>query len=211
MKAVPSRRNAKGFDMRWKIQLLSLNLLLMLAASAAADIYKYVDADGVVHFTNAPPSKQYKLYRREGFKPQPREVSRSLSSSLCDIISHYSAQYSLEEGLVHAVIKAESNYNPAAVSHKGALGMMQLMPETARLLKVGNPLDIEENIRGGSCYLRQMLDQFNGNLDYAIAAYNAGPNAVRRHGGIPPFEETRTYVKRVKKYLSSYRQGDTNL
>lgn len=197
--------------MHWKIQLFSLNLLLMMAAPASADIYKFVDAEGVVHFTNAPPNKKYKLYRHEVAFAQPQIVDRSLSASLGGIISHYSAKYSLEEGLVHAVIKAESNYNPGAVSNKGALGMMQLMPETARLLKVGNPLDMEENIRGGSCYLRQMLDEFDGNLDFAIAAYNAGPNAVRRHGGIPPYEETRTYVKRVKKYLSNYRQGGAAL
>ncbi len=81
------------------------------------------------------------------------------------------------------------------------MGMMQLIPETARLMNVDDPFNPEENIRGGSRYLRHMLNQFNNNLEFAIAAYNAGPNAVRRHGGIPPYEETRTYVKRVKKYI----------
>lgn len=197
--------------MSWKIQLLTLNCLLLFVAGAAADIYKYVDADGIVHFTNDPPTKKFKLYRREGVKVQQYHGGSLIPSSLGEIISRNCQKYSLEEGLVHAVIKAESNYNAAAVSNKGALGMMQLMPGTARLLKVDNPLDAEENIRGGSSYLRQMLNEFNGNLDFAIAAYNAGPNAVRRHGGIPPYEETQTYVKRVKKYLSNYRQGGANL
>lgn len=188
--------------------LLILMMALFAASPAVADIYKYVDADGVVHFTNSPPSKQYKLYRRESFGVAPsRNLNTAFSASYVDIVRHYSSRYSLEEGLVHAVIKAESNYNPAAVSRKGALGLMQLMPATARLLNVSDPFDAEENIRGGSRYLRQMLDEFNGNVDYAIAAYNAGPNAVKRHGGIPPYEETRTYVKRVKQYLNSFRQG----
>jgi soluble lytic murein transglycosylase len=197
--------------MSWKIQLLTFNFLILLVAGAAADIYRYVDADGIVHFTNDPPTKNFKLYRRETIAIKSGSAGPAIPSSLGNIIRHYSEKYSLEEGLVHAVIKAESNYNATAVSKKGALGMMQLMPGTARLLKVDNPLDPAENIGGGSRYLRQMLDEFNGNLDFAIAAYNAGPNAVRRHGGIPPYEETRTYVKRVKQYLSTYRQGGTNL
>ena len=197
--------------MSWKIQLLTFNLLLLLVTGAAADIYKYVDADGVVHFTNDPPTKKFKLYRRENVASHARQGSRPIPSSYSDIISRNCEKYSLEEGLVHAVIKAESNYNSTAVSKKGALGMMQLMPGTARLLKVDDPLDAAENIGGGSRYLRQMLDEFNGNLDFAIAAYNAGPNAVKRHGGIPPYEETRTYVKKVKQYLSNYRQGGSNL
>lgn len=191
--------------------LLTFNLLILLVTGAGADIYRYVDGDGVVHFTNDPPTKKFKLYRREGAVLQAQQVNRSIPSSLGEIIKRNCEKYRLEEGLVHAVIKAESNYNPAAVSNKGALGMMQLMPGTAQLLNVEDPLDAEENIGGGSRYLRQMLDEFNGNLDFAIAAYNAGPNAVRRHGGIPPYEETRTYVKRVKKYLNSYRQGASDL
>lgn len=197
--------------MLWRIHLLTFNILLLLVTGAAADIYKYVDADGVVHFTNDPPTKKFKLYRREGVAAQRLSVGSGIPSSFGDIISRNCEKYSLEEGLVHAVIKAESNYNPGAVSRKGALGLMQLMPGTAQLLNVDNPLDVEENIGGGSRYLRQMLDEFDGNLDFAIAAYNAGPNAVRRHGGIPPYEETQTYVKRVKKYLSTYRQGGSNL
>jgi len=183
--------------------LLGLILLLLLPLSARADIYKYVDANGVIHFTNTPTSNQYNLYLKER---SPRSSSVD-SSAIRAIISRHAATFRLEEALVRAVIKAESGFNPRAVSKKGALGLMQLMPDTARLLKVRDPLDAEENIRGGSRYLRLMLDEFNGNLDLALAAYNAGPNAVRRHGGIPPYEETRIYVDRVKTYMQHYRQG----
>jgi soluble lytic murein transglycosylase len=183
--------------------LLGLILLLLLPLSALADIYKYVDANGVVHFTNTPTSSQYNLYLKE----RSPGSSSSGDGSIRAIISRHAATFRLDEALVRAVIKAESGYNPRAISKKGALGLMQLMPDTARLLKVSNPLDAEENIRGGSRYLRLMLDEFNGNLDLALAAYNAGPNAVRRHGGIPPYAETRTYVDRVKTYMRNYRQG----
>jgi soluble lytic murein transglycosylase len=118
----------------------------------------------------------------------------------------------LEEALVKAVIKVESDYQPSIVSKKGAQGLMQLIPETAKLLKVDNPFDPSENIRGGSEYLRQMLDLFNDDLELALAAYNSGPTTVKRFGGIPPYDETRNYVKRVKRYLNYYRQaGDTLL
>ena len=113
----------------------------------------------------------------------------------------------MEEALIRAVIKAESDFNPSAVSDKGAMGIMQLIPETARDMRVADPFNPEENIRGGSRYLRLMLDEFDGNLELALAAYNAGPEAVRRYGGIPPFEETRTYVERVKKYLHELPPG----
>jgi soluble lytic murein transglycosylase len=183
--------------------LPGLILLLLLPLSARADIYKYVDANGVIHFTNTPTNSQYNLYLKER---SPRSSSVD-TSAIRAIISRHAATFRLEEALVRAVIKAESGFNPRAVSKKGALGLMQLMPDTARLLKVRDPLDAEENIRGGSRYLRLMLDEFNGNLDLALAAYNAGPNAVRRHGGIPPYKETRIYVDRVKTYMQHYRQG----
>lgn len=191
-----------------KSALCGLILLLVLPPAVRADIYKYVDANGVVHFTNTPTSNQYKLYLKERRAPVSRSASSTIISPvIAPIISRHAAAFRLEEALVRAVIKAESGYNPRAVSKKGALGLMQLMPDTARLMKVGDPLDVEENIRGGSRYLRLMLDEFNGDLDLALAAYNAGPNAVRRHGGIPPYEETRTYVNRVKTYMQNYRQG----
>jgi len=179
---------------------LGLALLLLSPLPVKADIYKYVDANGVVHFTNTPTTNQYGLYLKE------RPAVRS-SGGFREIISRCASAYRLEEALVRAVIKAESDYNPRAVSTKGAQGLMQLMPETARMMNVRDPWDAEENIRGGSRYLRLMLDQFNGNLDLAIAAYNAGPNAVLRHKGVPPYTETRTYVDRVKRYLRHYRQG----
>jgi len=184
--------------------ILGLVALLIFPAPAKADIYKYVDANGVVHFTNTPTNSQFDLYLKE------RSTTGRTAGGFREIISRYASAYRLEEALVCAVIKAESDYNPRAVSTKGAQGLMQLMPETARQMNVRDPWDAEENIRGGSRYLRLMLDQFNDNLDLAIAAYNAGPNAVRRHNGIPPYAETRTYVDRVKKYMRHYRQGKDN-
>jgi soluble lytic murein transglycosylase len=194
-------------------------LMLLLAwgvPAAQADIYRHVDADGVVHFTNAPnytsrPAKQsWTFYRKEtrpNAAPGKVRADGPLVHAYTDIISEHARAFRLEEALVKAVIKAESNYNPLSLSHKGAQGLMQLIPETARLMNVSNPFDPAENIRGGSNYLRLMLDQFNGNLDLALAAYNAGPNAVLRHQGIPPYAETREYVQRVRRYLELYRRS----
>ena len=195
--------------------LAALLLLFLLGVSPArADIYRHVDANGVVHFTNAPqytstPNKQsWSLYRKE--LGSERTAAGPLVHAYHDIIREYARAYRLEEALVKAVIKAESNYNPQSLSSKGAQGLMQLIPETSRLMKVSDPFDPAENIRGGSNYLRLMLDQFSGNLDLALAAYNAGPNAVQRHGGIPPYTETRQYVQRVRQYLDQYRHNGDN-
>ena len=195
----------------------AIMLFLLGISPASADIYRYVDANGVVHFTNAPQytsvpnKKSWNFYRKE-VRPGSVGSDGMLVHSYRDIIRQNARAYRLEEALVKAVIKAESNYNPQSLSSKGAQGLMQLIPSTARLVNVADPFDPAENIRGGSNYLRLMLDQFNGNLDLALAAYNAGPNAVQRHGGIPPYEETRNYVQRVRRYLEQYRRsGDTIL
>lgn len=179
------------------IGLISAGCAGLYGLPAQADIYKYVDANGSVHFTNTPTSSQFTLYMKEGGSKR----------SLGDLIRSYADRYKLEEALVKAVIKVESDYNPRAKSAKGALGMMQLLPETAKDMGVRDPFDTEDNIRGGSRYLRLMLNQFNNELELALAAYNAGPGAVKRHGGIPPYEETRNYVDRVKKYLRIYRNS----
>jgi len=173
---------------------------------AMADIYRYVDANGTVHFTDTPTRGHWDVYLKE--KPPGGTVS----SSYLDLIRRHATFYGLEEALVKAVIKVESDYQPQTVSSKGAQGLMQLIPETARLLEVHNPFDPSENIRGGSAYLRQMLDLFNENLELALAAYNSGPTTVKRYGGVPPYDETRNYIRKVKKYLDYYRQaGDTLL
>lgn len=173
---------------------------------AVADIYRYVDASGRVHFTDTPTHGRWDMYRKEA--PAAGAGHRSYN----DLISRHASSYRLEEALVRAVIKVESDYRPRIVSKKGAQGLMQLIPETAKLLKVNNPFDPSENIRGGSQYLRKMLDLFNDDLELALAAYNAGPTTVKRYGGIPPYDETQNYVKRVKRYLNHYRSaGDALL
>ncbi len=181
------------------ILFCSATLLFSCFATARGDIYKYVDPNGVIHFTNTPTGNQYRFYLKETSNGYNGE------EPISDVIARYAKAFNLEEALIKAVIKVESDYNPKAVSSRGAQGMMQLIPETARLMDVGDPFNPEENIRGGSRYLRKMLDEFGGNLELALAAYNAGPGSVRRHGGVPPFAETRQYIKRVKKYLRDYR------
>ena len=170
---------------------------------ADADIYRYVDASGRVHFTDTPTHGRWDMYKKES------APAGSVHRSYNDIIRRHATSYRLEEALVKAVIKVESDYQPRTVSKKGAQGLMQLIPSTAKLLRVANPFDPSENIRGGSEYLRKMLDMFDNDLELALAAYNAGPTTVKRYGGIPPYNETQNYVKRVKRYLDIYRQTDT--
>jgi soluble lytic murein transglycosylase len=153
----------------------------------------------VVHFTNTPTGNKFRFYLKETSKP---DVG---SGTLSDQIARSAKAFDLDEALIKAVIKVESNYDPKAVSPKGAQGIMQLIPSTAREMQVSDPFNAGDNIRGGSRYLRQMLDQFGGNLELALAAYNAGPGNVRRYGGVPPFAETQNYIQQVKKYLQFYR------
>jgi soluble lytic murein transglycosylase-like protein len=129
-------------------------------------------------------------------------------SDLEPLITRRAQEQNLDPKLVRALIQAESGYNVRALSNKGAIGLMQLMPATASLLNVQNPYDADENLRGGTAYLRQLIDRFAGRLELAVAAYNAGPGAVTKHRGVPPYQETREYVRRV---LALYRDGDPHV
>lgn len=177
----------------WLAFVCLICLLTPLAGEAA--IYRYVDEEGQLHFTNVPTGSRYRLYRNDD------ETYR-----IDTLIRHFADKFSLDAALIKAVIKVESDFNPRVVSSKGAQGLMQLMPETALEVGVSNPFDPSQSIYGGSLYLRKMLDSFNLNLDHALAAYNAGPMSVRKYGGIPPYKETQNYVKRVKQYFDYYRR-----
>ncbi|HPH96748.1 MAG TPA: lytic transglycosylase domain-containing protein [Anaerolineaceae bacterium] len=131
----------------------------------------------------------------------------TVTGSFAEIIREKAAKYNVDPALVQAVIKAESNFNPDVVSSAGAQGLMQLMPGTARSLGVTNAFDPEQNIEGGVKFLRQLLDRFGGNTTLAVAAYNAGPGAVSKYDGIPPYQETQTYVRRVLGYYQSAMNG----
>jgi soluble lytic murein transglycosylase-like protein len=176
-----------------------------VATAARADIYGFTDENGVRHFTNVPTlDKRYKFIRSEGNKPRPAAGGQVFMPSEADILKYSgiidvaSRSHGVDRSLVHAVIQAESGYNPAAVSRKGATGLMQLMPDTARRYGVSNAFDPVENIHGGVKYLKDLLAMFNGNVQLALAGYNAGENAVIRAGNqIPPYPETVAYVPKV--------------
>lgn len=197
--------------------LLSVVLLVsaVSAGIAHADIYRYVDADGAVHFTNVPQDSRFKVYLKEKRRADP--VTETLAGEIRYYDEKERARYAkpiqdaakatrLDAALIHAVISAESGYNPFARSRKGAAGLMQLMPETAKRYGVKNRLDPAQNISGGARYLRDLIRMFNNDVQLAVAAYNAGENAVIRAGNrIPPYQETMTYVPRVMSYYRKYR------
>ena len=189
--------------------------LLLLPALSTADIYSYVDSQGVAHFTNKPSGDgRYHLYMksRDGSKRHPdayvapNDTSVERFSRYGDVIREAAGLYQIPEELVRAVIKVESDYDPQAVSRVGAQGLMQLMPETAQRMQVRDVMDPRENVLGGVRYLRVLANMFNGDLQLTLAGYNAGENAVVRHGGIPPFDETEDYVARVLGYYRRYRE-----
>ena len=188
-------------------------LLFAFAPSARADIYAYTDASGIVHLSNVRVNKNDRVIvatrRDETRSGQPRGrvlVSQTEKARLAPLVEEAARVYRIDAALLHAVISAESGYNAAAVSHKGAVGLMQLMPETARRYGVENSFDPAQNIRGGAKYLSYLLQLFGNNLELALAAYNAGENAVIRHGySIPPYRETLGYVPKVLKLQKSYR------
>ena len=194
-----------------------LNIIVLVVIQAVsmtavvwADIYRYEDDEGIVHFTDAPTDRRFKIFMRDLKKYKQLRTRMQFAGSVNpaeydQIIATYSAKYGVNPSLVKAVIHAESGYNPNAVSRKGASGLMQLMPETARSLKVNNSFDPKDNVEGGVKYLRFLLDTFRGDVSLAVAAYNAGLNKVARYGGIPPYNETRTYVNRVLSYMQSYQ------
>jgi len=166
-----------------------------------ADIYKYVDEEGVIHFTNVPTDGKYKLVLKE------KRVQFNLGTNFekyDPVILKTAEKHSVDYALVKAVIRAESNFNPTAISRVGARGLMQLMPGTAYALRVNDSFHPEDNIEGGVRYLRYLLNLFQGDLHLALAAYNAGEKAVFRYRGIPPYQETRTYVRRVLHYFKEF-------
>jgi soluble lytic murein transglycosylase-like protein len=191
------------------VKYLRIFLTISLAVCPTvlrADIYTYTDEEGVVHFTNTQPDDRYVLYLREAKKEiLEGKAGEALPLSwTMEYADRYSRAHRLSPALVKAIIRAESNGNRMAVSRKGAKGMMQLMPFTSNRLKVNDPFDPVENIEGGVKYIKELLGTFRGNLVHAVAAYNAGPAAVKKYGGVPPYEETRLYVKRVLNYYQQY-------
>lgn len=199
--------------------LLVALLVVAMAPPAQADIYRYVDGDGVEHYSNVKPpgsrwqrvvrgsgpvlsQRKHSRQRRKRRAPDPGRLSR-----YDGLISEAARLYQLPPAFVRAVVRVESNFYSDAVSRTGAMGLMQLMPGTARGMGVEDPFDPRQNVLGGTRFLRVLANKFNGDLVLTIAAYNAGQGAVRKYGGIPPYAETQRYVKRVLKHYYAFKQG----
>lgn len=196
-----------------RLQFLML-LGLCLSGQVAANIYTYTSEDGTVHLSNTPTDRRYVvLLREKGGGAEPARISAGKAMPLLSKKANYdrlvddiARSHGLDSALLHAVISVESRYNPKAVSPKGAAGMMQLMPMTARRYGVADSFDPAQNIDGGARYLRDLLAMFDNDLNLAIAAYNAGENAVAKYGNrIPPYRETTNYVPKVMGYYRQYQ------
>ncbi|MFP7753914.1 transglycosylase SLT domain-containing protein [Thermodesulfobacteriota bacterium B35] len=202
--------------------------ILLPAGPGRADIYSYVDGNGIRHYTNVPGDSRYRQVRLPGLKPVASRVVRTGSRAVVLAgkarkhrvartwtgprsydrhIRRAASRHRVDPLLIKAIIQTESNFNPRAISSHGAQGLMQLMPETARDLQVKNPFDPGQNIAGGTRYFRRLLDWYNGDLALSLAAYNAGPGRVPRHGSIPRIPETMAYVNKVLGLYRSYRRG----
>lgn len=184
----------------------------------ARNFHQFRSKDGVITFTNIPEKYEAnKNFERVNLQYTPISVPKKYKtfttvkmytpSNIAELVKQYATQYGVDEGLVCAVIKCESNFNPNAVSPAGACGLMQLMPGTAEEMGVTRIFDPAENIAGGTQYLAKVLALFNGDVKLALAGYNAGPEAVRRYGGIPPYQETQNYVVKVINAWKGFSKG----
>ncbi|MDH5672090.1 MAG: lytic transglycosylase domain-containing protein [Myxococcales bacterium] len=189
-------------------------VLLLLPGVASADMYRYVDEKGVEHYTNVQPTRHgwQRIYRGEGGArkgrarkgaPDPARLTRYDAH-----LSEAARVYQLPEAFLRAVMRVESNFYVDAISAKGAMGLMQLMPRTAQAMGVVDPLDPRQNVLGGARYLRVLANRYGGDLVLTVAAYNAGPGAVDKYSGVPPYTETRRYVRRVLTHYYSYRSAE---
>lgn len=192
---------------------------------ARADIYRCKRSDGTQHYTNIrEPGRRCELVVRGSKKSKPRISPRKKSSGAKassssrskdparysrynGLIDEAAQLYQLPDSFIRAVMRVESDFNPKVVSRAGAMGLMQLMPKTARSMGVSDPFDARQNILGGARYLRILANRFKGDLVLTVAAYNAGEGAVQKYEGIPPYKETQRYVRRVLKHYYAYRGG----
>ena len=205
---------------RCKLTCMALLAILTLPLRAASsdEIYSYVDAEGVLHFSNAPSERQYRRIGRLGPKPSARKVEEARrdarrpgrgARSYAEYEAHVRAaadKYTLPVELLRAVMSVESNFDHRAQSDKGAMGLMQLMPGTAREMYVTDAWDPAQNIDGGARYLRILANLYDGDVAKTLAAYNAGPAAVRRANGIPRIPETQQYVRKVMERYLAFRE-----
>jgi soluble lytic murein transglycosylase-like protein len=192
--------------------LLAFGALLASQPAAHANgIYKYVERDGTIVYTNVPPAgKKAKRVRGTFHRaPEPSEPPEAKPGELAQyepFIKAASTRYRIPADLVRAVMHAESNFDPHAVSPRGASGLMQLMPQTAQEMYVKDIFDVQQNIDAGARYLRVLANEFEGDMVKMLAAYNAGPEALRKFGGLPPFEETQSYVRKVIQLYYQYKE-----
>jgi soluble lytic murein transglycosylase-like protein len=189
--------------------MLFILFILSLCHEAVADIYKYVDSDGHTYYTDEPKNSlfkriikskpiQRKINYYSNLGPRIGRLASANKQRFTDLIAQAAARHQVDEKLVHAVIQTESAYNADAVSPKGAVGLMQLMPDTARRFGVMDSTDPDQNIDGGTRYLKHLIAMFEPNIDLAVAAYNAGENAVIKYNNsVPPYPETQNYVRQV--------------
>ena len=205
--------------------LALVGLLLAAGRAGAAEVYSYVDADGVVHFSNAPTDSRYRRVNRGAggaglYRTSPPAQGRARPVATAapptstalerwrEHIRSAAERYRIPEALLFAVMAVESNFDHQALSEKGAMGLMQLMPGTAKEMYVSDAWDPVQNIEGGARYLRILANQYGGDMVKTLAAYNAGPDAVRRAGGgVPPIPETQEYVRKVVALYQAYKAG----